>query len=264
MNPYAVLGVDKRASAEDIKRAFRGLARQYHPDMNPGSSEAEDRFKEVQAAYELLSNPERRRQYDAGGGGQQFGAVLADFMRGSRRGADLEAVVELTVDQALHGGPAEVPVLRGQAVERVRIEIPAGVRDGEQLRFRGYGHPVAGGQPGDLIVVAKILTSALFEQRGDDFVIDVPVTYPEAVLGCEVQLPTPDGKRVALTIPPGSPHGRALRIRGLGAPTGTGGRGDLLARVCVHVPEKVSRDERKLLEKLAKELPDPRAAKFGR
>lgn len=264
MNPYTVLGVDKRASAEEIKRSFRALARQFHPDVNQGDREAEDRFKEVQAAYELLSSPERRRQYDSGGSGQQFGSVLADFMRGSRRGADIEAGLELTVDQALHGGPAEIPVIRGQQVDRIRLEIPAGVRDGERLRLRGHGHPATGGQPGDLIVIVKVITPALFEQRGDDFLIDVPVTFPEAVLGCEVQLPTPDGKRVALTVPPGSPHGRALRIRGLGAPTGTGERGDLLARVCVHVPERVGREERKLLEKLAKELPDPRAAKFGR
>jgi molecular chaperone DnaJ len=361
-DPYAALGVPKTASDDEIKKAYRSLARQYHPDRNPGDESAEERFKEVQSAYDLLSDPEKRKQYDqfgaAGPGagpfgpGGGFGNVrvenvdfdLGDLIgnifgggRGGRagarprpqpeRGIDLESRVRLSFDDALAGvqvrvpvevetachvcggsgaepgtSPVVCPVCQGSGVvsdshglfalsqpcprcrgngtivehpcrncggsgrervtKRYAVKIPPGARDGTRVRLKGKGEPGRnGGPPGDLYVIVEVEASPLYERRGADLLLDVPVTYPEAALGATVEIPTPEGP-VALKVPAGSEHGKLLRVKGRGAPKlKGGGKGDLLARVRVTVPRKLSKAEKEALEgyrKVSKEQPRER------
>ncbi|HXF98156.1 MAG TPA: molecular chaperone DnaJ [Gaiellaceae bacterium] len=362
-SPYEVLGVPKNASEAEIKKAYRRLARQYHPDRNPGDKEAEERFKEVQAAYDLLSDPEKRKAYDrfgtmgaaAGPGGVRFeefdlgdlggfgdlGDLLGGMFGFGRRGPagararqpvrgdDLEARVRISFEDSLRGVQVRVPVeqetvcsvchgtgaepgtrpvacpqcegrgvvsdaqglfafsqpcprcrgngtiverpcprCRGSGRERAQrrysVKIPAGARTGTRIRLKGRGEPGRnGGPPGDLYVVVEVEPSPLFERRGADLVLDVPVTFAEAALGATVQIPTPDGP-VSIRIPPGTESGKMLRVKGRGAPRLNGsGRGDLLARVRVTVPKKLTKAEREALEeylKVSRENPRERFA----
>ncbi|MFN2469729.1 MAG: molecular chaperone DnaJ [Gaiellaceae bacterium] len=353
---YDALGVPRTASADEIKKAYRKLAREHHPDRNPGDKGAEERFKEVQAAYDVLSEPEQRKAYDtfgsadgrgraAGGFPNDFGGNvdfgdLGDFLggifrgggRGGRqrrpegvRGRDVEVEVRLSFEDSLRGVetriPAEVetacrdcggsgakpgtapricPECNGRGVKaesqglfalsqpcpRCRgngtviedpcprclgsgrerrtktytVKIPAGAKDGTRIRLRGKGEPGSGGGPaGDLHVVTRVDASPIYERRGADLVVNVPVTYAEAALGATVDVPTPEGP-VSLKVPAGSQDGKLLRIRGRGAPKLNGsGRGDVLARVRLTVPKKLSKRERELLEELRKvSREDPR------
>jgi molecular chaperone DnaJ len=341
-DPYAILGVAKAASADEIKKAYRKLARELHPDKNPGDAAAEERFKEVQGAYDTLSDPEQRKQFDAfGAGGPRpgagpggFGNVryenvdLSDLLGGlgglfgnrgpsrprAERGSDLEARIRLSFDDALAGTTVRVPVevetachvcagtgaepgtapktcpdcggsgvvssnqgmfalsqpcrrcrgngvivekpcknCRGSGRERVTkryaVKIPAGAKSGTRIRLKGKGEPGANGGPaGDLHVVVRVDASPIYERRGADLLLDVPITYPEAALGATVQIPTPDGP-VALKIPAGSENGKLLRVKGRGAAKlGGSGKGDLIARVTVTVPKKLSKAEKEALE----------------
>jgi molecular chaperone DnaJ len=341
-NLYDVLGVSKTASQDELKKAYRKLARQYHPDTNQGDAEAEERFKEVQGAYDVLSDPDKRKQYDAfgsadgrggfpGGGGSfdfgdisdLFGGFGDMFNRGQTRqragrGADLQAQVSLSFDDSLRGVETEIPVEaetacrqcggsgaqpgtapivcpeckgRGVTVEsqglfglshtcprchgsgtviekpcprcqgsgrerrtkRYKVKIPAGVKDGTQIRLKGKGEPgYGGGPPGDLIVITRVADSPLYKRRGSDLEVEVPVTYADAALGASVDVPTPEGP-VSLKVPAGSESGKLLRIRGRGAPKlNTAGKGDVLARLKISVPKKPNKKERELLEQLQK------------
>jgi molecular chaperone DnaJ len=354
-SPYETLGVPKTASDDEIKKAYRKLARQYHPDRNPDDVAAEERFKEVQTAYDLLSDPEKRRAYDTFGpagtrpggspgfGGVQFeefrfgdlGDLLGGMFAGSRgttrqpiRGDDLEARVRISFEDSLKGAQVRVPVesetvcsachgtgaepgtapvvcpecggrgvvseaqglfafsqpcprchgngsivespcrrCRGSGRERgtrrYNVKIPAGAKTGTRIRLKGKGTPGSnGGPPGDLFVVVDVEPSPLFQRRGSDLVLDVPVTFAEAALGASVQIPTPDGP-VSLKVPAGTESGRLLRVKGRGAPHLKGnGRGDLLARLKVTVPTKLSKAEREALEgydKVSRENPREKA-----
>ena len=342
-NPYDVLGVAKSATDDEIKKAYRKLARELHPDRNPDDASAEERFKDVQAAYDILSDREKREAYDrfgeAGPTGQPFGpggvrfenvdlGDLSDllgnfgsfFGRGQRaarprpeRGGDLESRVRISFDDALEGVQIRVPVeletachvcggsgaepgtaprtcpdchgsgvisdsqglfalshpcprcrgngvivdtpckaCRGTGRERVtrryQVKVPAGAKDGTRIRLKGKGEPgVNGGPAGDLYVRVEVTPSPLYERRGADLVLEVPVTYPEATLGASVQIPTPQGP-VALKVPAGSENGKLLRVKGRGAPRlNGGGKGDLLARLRVTVPKKLSKAEKEAL-----------------
>jgi len=358
-DPYTTLGVPRTASEAEIKKAYRKLARELHPDRNPGDAAAEERFKEVQGAYDLLSDQEKRKQYDTFGasgtgpfGGFQnvrvenvdlgdlsdlFGGIGGLFGgRGRRgggrpkpaRGVDLESRVRISFEDGLQGATVRVPVevetachvcggtgadpattpktcpqcqgsgvvsdshglfalsqpcprcrgngviiekfcknCRGAGRERItkryQVKVPAGAKDGTRIRLKGKGEPGRNGGPaGDLFVVVQVDPSPIYERRGADLVLDVPVTYPEAALGATVQIPTPDGP-VALKVPAGSESGKLLRVKGRGAPKlNGGGRGDLLARVKVSVPQKLSKAEKEALEayeKVLKEQPRERA-----
>lgn len=372
---YQTLGLSKNASQDEIKKSFRKLARQYHPDKNPGDKAAEDKFKEVNQAYETLSDPEKRKQYDelsrlgafgagpgggfrpgAGGaqgfdprifqqwqsqgGGAQFemgdlGDLLGNLFGGagpgrgrrrqSERGADLQADVTVSFDDALHGVTVRVPVEKqdtcvtchgsgakpgttpkvcpecqgrgmvarnqgpfalsepcprchgqGTIIEqpcatchgtgvqtrtrRYNVKIPAGVKDGSRIRIKGKGEAgLRGGPAGDLYVRVRVETDELFVRRGDDLVVDVPVTVAEAALGATVKVPTPGGGRVSLKVPAGSQDGRCLRLRGKGMPKLKGGHGNLLVKLRVTIPAKLTREQKQLFEKLAATLPDPRS-----
>jgi molecular chaperone DnaJ len=362
-NLYDVLGVSKSASADEVKKAYRKLAREYHPDRNPGDSSAEERFKEVQAAYDVLSDPAKRKQYDAfgsrnGRGGFQGGNVnfadfgiddfgdLGDFLSGifgnrragggsaprsaAERGSDVEVEVNLSFEDSLKGIETKIPVTletacsechgsgakpgtapmicpecngrgvvaesqgffalsqpcprcrgngtviedpcprchgsgRERRTKRYTVKIPAGVKDGTRIRLKGKGEAgFAGGEAGDLFVVTRVQPSKLYERRGTDLVVDVPVTFAEAALGAEVHVPTPDGP-VTLKVKPGTQDGTLLRVKGKGAPKLKGaGRGDVLARVRVTVPKRLKKRERELLEQL-QQVPhdDPREELFS-
>src|SRR5215213_8124887 len=323
---YEVLGVKKGASADEIKKAYRKLARQHHPDKNPGDKAAEERFKEIQSAYDVLSDPEKRKQYDqvgsrifsgAGGGpggggnfnwsgnfsdlgdiGDLFGNIFgsAGAARGSsqprqrgERGRDVEVAINVAFEDSLRGLTTKIPVDlevncsaghgtvierpcrnchgagRERRTKRYTVKIPAGVKDGTQIRLKGKGEAgTNGGPPGDLIVVTRVAASPLYERRGADLLLEVPVTYAEAALGATVEIPTPEG-RVALKVPAGSQDGKMLKVKGRGAPKlNGGGKGDLLARLRVSVPTKLSKAEREAIENLQKVSgDDPREQVFS-
>jgi len=307
---YETLGVPRDASADDIRRAYRKLAREFHPDVNkdPG---AEDRFKEVSEAYEVLRDPEKRERYDrlgsnwragddvsdaagfggfrqgggASGGGfddvrvsfgegggfgdfsdlfeELFGARSGrGFGRGSfsgggfsgdgftrsRRGADLEAELELSLEEAAQGGHRWVTLGGGRSYE---VTIPPGVRDGQRIRLAGEGREGSGGGPvGDLLLRVRLKPHTRFRLQGDDLYTDLPVSPWEAALGATVELRTLDGT-AQVKVPAGSSCGRRLRLRGEGMPRTSGTRGDLYAEVRILVPKRLSRAERKAFEQLA-------------
>jgi curved DNA-binding protein len=292
---YEALGVPPEASAEDIRRAYRALARQYHPDINkqPG---AEDRFKEISEAYEVLRDPEKRARYDrfgarggpgsggAGdggfGGAEDFEGVSFDVgggdfsdlfdqlfsRRGARRGSsfegfsmpggDLEAVLELGLAEAAAGGRRRLSI-DGRSVE---VDIPRGVRDGQLIRVPGQGAPGAGGgPPGDLILRIRLRPHPNFRVEGGDLYTDLPVAPWEAALGAEVPVPTLDGT-ARVKVPAGSSCGRRLRLRGQGLPgNAQAPPGDLYAVVTIQVPKRLTKQERELFQQLAgKSKFDPR------
>jgi molecular chaperone DnaJ len=347
---YDTLEVKKGASDEEIKKAYRKLARKYHPDANGGDKDAEERFKEVQHAYDVLSDPEKRKQYDrfgaqngrpgaAGGPNVDFGDfdfgnigdlgdIFGGLFGGGRartratrqplRGHDVEAEVHLSFEDSLRGAEAKVPVEmmtachecggtgarpgtapvicpecngrgvkaenqglfafsqpcprcrgngtvieqpcpsckgtgRERRIKTYTVKIKPGVKDGTRITLKGKGEAGQNGGPaGDLIVVTRVAESPIYERRGDNLVVEVPVSYATAALGDKVEVPTPDGP-VSLKIPSGSEDGKLLRIKGRGAPKLNGsGKGDVLARVRIQVPKRVNKKEREILEELKK------------
>jgi len=293
---YEVLGVPRDAGEDDIRRAYRKLARQYHPDINH-ESDAEERFKEVGEAYEVLNDPERRERYDrlgdprsAGGAGPdmadfedvfgrggfgpdvrvEFGeGGFSDFFEslfgqgagtadgGPLRGRDREAVLDLSLEEALEGGRRRLSLDSDESFE---VNIPAAVREGQRIRIAGKGAPGrGGGPPGDLYLLVHLRPHRRFRREGDDLQVDLRVAPWEAALGATVPVATLSGT-AQVKVPPGSSSGRRLRLRGRGLPTRDGGRGNLYATVEVAVPKDLSDEQRDLFEKLAAASDfDPRA-----
>lgn len=282
---YAELGVDKDASDKEIKKAFRKLAREFHPDSHPDDPAAETRFKEVNEAYETLSNPETRTEYDharemgyfVGGpqGGQQYVRVedlfggggfggqgssaedlfggFADLFGGGRRqpprptkGQDVAGSLSLSFHEALSGPTKEFSV-NGSSV---KVKIPRGVADGTKVRVAGKGGPGANGGPaGDLYVTVQVGTHPIFERLGKrNLGITVPITYAEAALGAVVTVPTLEGT-TKIRVPAGTTSGSKLKVSGKGIETAKG-RGDLIVTVEVAVPTNPSEEERRALETL--------------
>jgi molecular chaperone DnaJ len=371
---YKVLGVSKDATGPDIKKAYRKLARQYHPDANKGDAKAENRFKEISEAYDVLSDEKRRKEYDDArslfgsgfrvpGGGRTgsggFNFDLSDLFGGSttgtstgglgdllgglfnrggtttgtrttqpRRGSDVESEVTLSFSDAISGitvplrmtseqpcascngtgakagttprvcpncsGTGQVsrnqggfafsepcreckgrgllvddpcPVCHGSgraaSSHTLQARIPAGVKDGQRIRLKGKGAPgERGGPAGDLYVVVHVKRDEVFGRSGDNLTVTVPVTFPEAVLGAEIQVPTLGGMPVTVKLPPGTANGRMMRVRGKGATRKDGTRGDLLVSIEVAVPDEVDDEAREALEKFkaATANHDPRSA----
>jgi len=306
---YKVLGVARDASADEIKKAYRKLARRFHPDVNPGNAEAEKRFKDIQEAYGILSDTEKRQQYDTfgtvdgpaqgwrsqggGGGGpfhrvefrgfdsfgdlgDLFGNIFGGFggrsQRQAQRPAPVEARVELDLAQAVEGAAVVVPLRRevtcpacsgtglegqnrcsrcaGSGVllhtDRLRVKIPAGVKDGDRVRAAAPGDGHA-----DASVVVKVRPHRYFERKGDDIFIAVPITFAEAYLGAEIEIGTLSGP-VRVKIPPGTQSGQKFRLRGKGVRNvRTGVPGDHYYTVQVTVPKVVSPAGKDAVRRLA-------------
>jgi curved DNA-binding protein len=299
---YTVLGVAPDADDQAIKQAYRKLARQHHPDVNPGDKQAEERFKEINEAYQALSDPERRRKYDelreqyqrwqqrGGAGdfnwgqwqatpGQQvytynatpedledlFGdaSPFSDFFSSvfgqprsgrtarPRRGRDVEALVEISLEEAFHGTTRSMQT----GERRIEAKIPPGVRTGTRVRLSGQGRPSnSGGPAGDLYLVVQVAPHSLFERDGDDLMTVVPIDFYTAATGGEVRVPTLDGA-VLLKIPQRTQADRTFRLKGKGMPRleRPSERGDLFARVKLVLPEPLSDTEIEVLRKLAHE-----------
>lgn len=304
---YQVLGAKRDASQDEIAKAFKKLARKCHPDLNPNDCKAEGKFKDINEAYEVLRDPEKRKLYDSfghnwqhgqnfqpppgyegarfGGGGQQFDmGGFSDFFetvfggqgfggqgqgqrggfggyqRRATRGRDVEAGLELTLEEAYSGGSKnitlheEVPGPDGRPTiqpKTLSVNIPAGVRDGAKIRLAGQGGAGFGGGPtGDLYLKVMIRPHSRFKLEDVNVVVDLPLSPWEAALGATVRVPTLEGE-IDINVPAGISSGRKMRIRGKGL-NGKAGRGDQLVRVMIHAPKELSGEERELWEKLAK------------
>ncbi|HYZ81246.1 MAG TPA: molecular chaperone DnaJ [Solirubrobacteraceae bacterium] len=357
---YKILGVGKNASEDEIKKAYRKLARKYHPDTNHGDKKAEERFKEISQAHDVLADPEKRKAYDRGGlfggiggmggtGGFDPGAftggfsdILSNLFGGGgggggpaggraggtrarnrpQRGRDLETEVSLTFEQAVNGAqvplavptsqpcptckgsgakpgtaPRVCPVCNGRGLEsqsqgifsmsqpcsnchgsgtviddpcptcqgsgaqrsikRMRVNIPAGVRDGSRIRLAGKGEPAFGvagetGSPGDLYVITRVAESSVFKRNGDNLEVEVPLTIPEALQGAVIEVPTLNGSK-RLRVPAGTKHGTVQRLRGEGpARLGGKGNGDIHYRFVLDVPTSLSPEQSEAVDRLSK------------
>ncbi|MDG4751600.1 J domain-containing protein [Micromonospora sp. WMMD718] len=322
---YQILGVDRSASQDEIQRAYRKLARRYHPDINsdPG---AEDTFKQINEAYDALSDPKKRSRYDRfgeawrqvpedydgpmpgagpfrgagawpGAGGGPFngrrvyvdadgvddpavgGVNVEDLLGGlfgagrsggfgarmSAPGADTEAEIELSVEDAYRGGRRSITLQTSSGSRSYDVTIPAGVTDGQRIRLAGQGAAGLGdGQRGDLYLVVRLAAHPRYRMDGRDITVELPVAAWEAALGAGVPVDTPAG-RVDVKVPAGSSSGRRLRLRGRGMPNPRGGAGDLYAEVKVMVPDRLTDTERELWQRLADTSSfDPRGARTGR
>lgn len=373
---YKVLGVSKDAKPEEIKKAFRKLARENHPDAHPGDAAAEKRFKEVSEANSVLSDPKKRKEYDEqrslfggggfrfpGGGGRSegFGGVnmedlfrnatggdtnISDLfgnlfggttsrrggVRNQRRGTDIEGETTIDFNQAVEGTTVQMQTVsdapcaacrgtgarsgtvpkvcptcqgsgmrasqsaggfsmaepcpdchgrglvvedpcpecggsgRGRSTTTMQVRIPAGVNDGQRIRIKGKGGAGEhGGPPGDLYVLVHVRSHPVFGRKGAHLTLEAPVTFTEAALGAEIEVPTLNGPRVRLRVPAGTPNGRTFRVRGKGIRKKDGERGDLLVTVAVQVPKHLSADARAALEayEAVAGAGDPRAALFA-
>ena len=320
---YKVLGVDKTADKKAITKAYRKLARKWHPDQNPGDKAAEAKFKEIGEAYAVLSNDEDRKRYDAiramAGGGARFsagsggtggfedlfgafggsfggggpnvrfqtsgmpggGAGFEDILSGlfgggggagarfggdpygspfgaaghaprsaptPEKGGTVRAKLSISFRQALNGATLTIKV----GGSPIKVRIPAGIKDGQKVRVKGHGKPgINGGPTGDLEVAVTVKPHPVYSREGNDLVMDLPVTVSEAILGAVVDIPTIDGNTATVKVPAGSSSGAEIRVRGGGVKTSKA-TGDLIARVSIQVPEKPSRDLKKLAEEMAK------------
>jgi DnaJ-class molecular chaperone len=249
---YDILGLARGASPEDIKKAYRRLARERHPDRDPDNPEAETAFKELAAAYALLSDPKKRARYDRGeidGTGTPRARPRAGRGAGTRpsdrpfrgragvkvNGADVEYALSVSFADAARGATHHIDLTNGK---RLKVAVPPGTRQGRILRLKGQGMPgIGGGRDGDALVEILVAPDPVFRAEGDDVHIDLPVTLAEAVLGARVPAPTVDGP-VALTVPAGSNTGTMLRLKGKGLPRAEGSRGDQYVRLAVVLPPK--------------------------
>ena len=323
---YAILGVSPDVDDKTLKKTYRKLAREWHPDSKPGDTAAEQRFKEIGEAYAVLSDHEQRQQYDAirqmaqggarftaggGPGGTAGGAGFEDLFgsmfggqggnvrfttrgggpgqgqpnlddllggmfggggggyggygapRGPRPGVDVNARTTLSFRQATEGDTVTLTDADGG---HVTTRIPAGVRDGQRIRLRGKGHAGDPGAPnGDLMLTVHVEPHPVFGRDGDNLTVDLPVTFAEAALGATIQVPTLSGNPVKVKVAPGTPSGRVLRVKGRGIETKKG-TGDLLAKVTVVVPQRLSDAARSAVEALRAEedSADPRGELMAR
>lgn len=297
---YSVLGVAKSAKAEDVAKAYRKLAKKLHPDLNPGDKTAEEKFKQVTAAYDILGDAEKRRRYDLGeidasgqerpqqryyreyaGGedaaryrstagyedlgafsdlfGDLFGRGAGAGARGERfamRGGDAQYRLEIDFLEAVNGAKKRITLPDGGTLD---VTIPAGVEEGQVMRLKGKGMPGVGGGPtGDALVEIMVRPHPAFKREGDDILVEVPITFDEAVLGGKVEVPTITGN-VFATVPPGSNTGKTLRLKGRGIKGKGGKHGDQLVKLSVVMPERIDQELKDFAEEWRKKHTyDPR------
>ncbi len=272
---YAILGVDKKADAATIKKTYRSLARELHPDKTKGDKKLEDKFKEVSEAYEILGDDKKRAEYDQaremfksgafrGGGGQQFSGDFSDLFnnggdifsslfggrKAPRKGQDIQTEVSISFRDALFGKEIDLRLSgQGNAPHTITVRIPAGVTDGAKVRVKGRGAPGEAG-PGDLYVLVNVIPHPVFTRKGENLHINVPVTFTEAALGADISVPTIEGDEVKVRINPGTQNGKTLRIKGRGVKKGVNA-GDLMATIEVQVPQRIDGKAKKALEDFA-------------
>ncbi len=314
---YQILGVPRNATQEEIKKAYRRLALKYHPDRNKGNKEAEERFKEINEAYAVLSDPEKRRQYDQfgstefhrrftqedifrgfdfenifrdlgigfdfsrlfrfGGSGQRtqsFTFDLSDLFshifgtsphrewefhqRGpeefstSVKGGDLVLELPVTLEEVAQGAEKILSIAPTGKPERIKVRIPVGIEEGQRLKLRAMGGYGPDGRRGDLYLKIRIEEHPLFKREGQNIILDWSLPYTQAVFGTTIEVPTLYGKKVKVKVPPGTKSGAKLRLKGLGLPGRTGGKGDQFVRLQIDVPKKLTKRQRELLQELAK------------
>lgn len=280
---YKILGIEKSASEEEVKKAFRKLAHAHHPDKSGGD---EAKFKEVSEAYSVLSDKKKRSQYDAYGsagpgmggfGGAGFdpsgfgfdfssfnqqgfdagdlGDILSSIFGGRRvrRGRDIAVDIELSFQESVFGTERKV-VINSKLIKQkeVSIQVPPGIDDGQMIRLSGMGETLEGGLPGDLYVKVHVRKHPYLRKEGYNLIMDLSVKLTEALLGAEKTIATLDGE-VTLKVPAGTKHGTILRVKGSGVPTGANKRGDLYVRIMIQFPEKLSKEARKIVEELKKQ-----------
>lgn len=266
-DPYQVLGLGADASPAEVTRAFRRLARTQHPDVRGGSPEADQQYRRIRGAYELLRDPVRRAAYDRAGTQQRAreatrGRRIPVKVRSHtpRRGADAATRVRVTLAEAVYGTTRHVPAADGAGMPAVAVRIPPGTADGTRLRLRDHGEEGQhGGPPGDLLVTVEVADHPRFRQRGRDLHTAVTVGYPELVLGADVPVETLDGRTVTAHVPAGTAPGTRLHLAGLGVPaTGHSPAGDLIVETRLHLPAELSATAREALTALSEALPPPR------
>jgi DnaJ-class molecular chaperone len=272
-NPYEVLGVPLTATAVEIQKAYRKLAKKLHPDLNPGDKSAEEKFKEVSGAYDLIGDTEKRKRFDSGeidesgterpqhqyyrdfassGRGHPYAdsSSYADFMdeedafadllrrsqqaRANRRGHDLHYTLPIAFMDSITGAEKRLTLPDGGVLD---VNIPPGLVDGQILRLKGKGASGAGkGGPGDALIEVEVLPDSRFSRKGDDLHLELPISLSEAVLGGKIRVPTPTGA-VTMSVPKGSNTGTTLRLKGKGAPHKGGGQGDEYVKLKIVLPK---------------------------
>jgi molecular chaperone DnaJ len=295
---YAILGIAKDASGADIKKAYRKLARQHHPDTNSGNTASEKKFKDISEAYSVLSDPDERQQYDAiramgggarfapggaaggnagfedlfgglftGGGGRHsggfstaggvppefadlfgggFGGAPAGYQRAPQKGADRTAATTISFSGSIRGTTIGLREPDGEVID---VRVPAGIKDGQKVRVRGKGQYGPAGN-GDLMVTVNVKPHEFYTRDGDNLRMHVPVSFPEAALGADIEVPTIDGDKVKVRVPAGTPSGRTLRVKGRGVKTSKGA-GDLLVTIDVAIPKKLTKDAEEAVKAFA-------------
>ena len=271
---YAILGVEKSADGDAIKKRYRKLARELHPDKTKGDKTLEERFKAVSEAYDILSDEKKRAEYDqaralfqqggvpnggfqgnfSAGGFGDLGDIFGNLFggqRGPRRGADMQAQATISFRESINGTQLTFNSPSGP----VTTKIPAGVNDGAKIRVRGKGAPGEAG-PGDLYITIAVAPHSVFSRRDENLLVTLPVTFPEAALGADVAVPTLSGEEVTLRLPAGTANGKTLRIKGRGITRKDGSAGDLLVTIEVTVPQRIDGKAKKALETFNDEMKD--------
>lgn len=263
---YAILGVDKKADGATIKKKYRQLARELHPDKTKGDKKLEDRFKEVSEAYDILSDDKKRAEYDQAremfksgafrqranqfsgdfsdlfnGGGDIFSQIFGG-RRGPRKGADVQASITISFRDSIFGKEVDIK-------PNLTVRIPAGIGDGGKVRVKGRGEPGEAG-PGDLYVIVNVVPHPVFSRKSENIHVIVPVTFTEAALGADIPVPTLEGDEVKVRIAPGTPNGKTFRVKGRGVKKGVNA-GDLMVSIEVQVPQRVDGNAKKALEDFA-------------